>query len=220
MIVQDPNLYDTHGEKVVHPVIKALENLSLSLQQSDSESQVKENLEVISKECEIDLTRRCFVGKNKAYNVLLKSLEVYLDNEEMLCKCLETMCSLCNGQPDLFDEEGGNLIMKIMKERQDNKTVIAVVVRLIRLNCIKHETNRRFFVKNGLIKELVRVLVKNRSDPEIVKEVSYGLRVLTLDDDVRVPFGSAHENAKQIVTEGGALKWLLEICKGIKLNLF
>lgn len=44
----------------------------------------------------------------------------------------------------------------------------------------------------------------------IAIEVARFVRALILDDDIRVPFGKAHEHAKHIVTEGKALKRLLD----------
>ncbi|XP_045216650.2 armadillo repeat-containing protein 6-like [Mercenaria mercenaria] len=213
MIIRDASLYSPDGQKSVHPVIEALKALSLDADQGAQNSDPNKQLDIVKQECDLDLSRRCFAGKNNAYQVLLKSLKRFRTaNKEMFVKTLETMCSLCNGQPDLLDEEGAEYFMDIMKDDKNDETVIALTVKLVRLNCIKHETNRKMFVKNDLIKELVRVLTSNKKSPTIVKEVAYGLRVLTQDDDVRVPFGSAHENAKQIVIEGDALRQLLAIC--------
>lgn len=213
MIIQDASLYSSDGKKKVHPVIAALEALSISCESEDTQNDEQgEHLDTVKQECELDLSRRCFAGKNKAYPVLLKALKKYRkQDKKMFVKTLETMCSLCNGQPDLLDEEGATYLMDIMKNENSNQEVTELIVKLVRLNCIKHEGNRQMFVKNDLIKELVRVLTANKSSSKIVKEVAYGLRVLTQDDDVRVPFGSAHENAKQIVIEGDALRTLLEI---------
>jgi hypothetical protein len=216
MIIRDASLYSADGQKSVHPVVEALNSLSLDEKQSAEEFDPNKHLDIVRQECDIDLSRRCFAGKNNAYPVLLKILKNFrTSNKEMFVKTLETMCSLCNGQPDLLDEDGAEYFMDIMKDESNDETVIALIVKLVRLNCIKHENNRKMFVKNDLIKELVRILTSNRKSPTIVKEVSYGLRCLTLDDDLRVPFGSAHENAKQIVTEGDALRSMLEICSGI-----
>ncbi|KAH3741550.1 armadillo repeat-containing protein 6-like [Dreissena polymorpha] len=210
MIIRDPSLYSADGEKVVHPVIVALNSLS-----SDQPEDVDvSNLEVVKQECDVDLSRRCFAGKNDAYKVLLKSIQKYKNvNKDLFVKALQTMCSLCNGQPDLLDQQGAEEFMNIMKDENCDRLITELIVRLVRLNCTKHEMNRRIFVKLDLIKELVKVLKKNKSCITIVKEVAFGLRVLTQDDDVRVPFGSAHENAKQIVMEGDALRELIDICK-------
>ncbi|KAL4227854.1 Armadillo repeat-containing protein 6 [Mactra antiquata] len=212
MIIKDSSLYSSGGEKNTHPVVEALSSLSLDGNASSDTDDVK-HLGIVKEECDIDLARRCFAGKNKAYPVLLKCMQKYRKgDEEMFLLCLDTMCSLCNGQPDLLDREGVELFMDVMRDENNSPLVTERIVKLVRLNCIKHETNRGMFVKNGLIKELVSVLTSNRKVPSIVKEVASGLRSLTQDDDIRVPFGSAHENAKQIVIEGDALKELLQIC--------
>ena len=46
------------------------------------------------------------------------------------------------------------------------------------------------------------------------KEACGALRVMTFDDDIRVPFGHAHDHAKMIVQENGGLKVLIEAAKG------
>lgn len=215
MIIKDPSLYGSDGDTSVHPVVKAIESLSLSLDQKDSSvSEVEQHLQTLQSECDIDLSRRCFAGKNKAYQVLIKSLKTYKTKKDLLGKTLLALCSLCNGQPDLLNEDGVITFMELLKEHREDVEIMELTVKLIRLNCIKHELNRKAFVKADLIKELVDILVKHSSSAAIVKEVAYGLRVLTVDDDVRVPFGSAHENAKKIVLEGNALQTLLDISKG------
>lgn len=215
MIIRDASLYSADGKKSVHPVIEALNALSLDENEAAASSEANKYLETVKQECDSDLSRRCFAGKNKAYPVLLKTLKKYrTTDKEMFSKTLDTICSLCNGQPDLLDEEGAEYFLDIMKDESNDEKVIALIVKLVRLNCIKHENNRKIFVKNDLIKELVRVLTSNKKSSTIVKEVAYGLRCLTQDDDLRVPFGSAHENAKQIVIEGDALRNLLDICSG------
>ena len=215
MIIKDPSLYGSEGGSEVHPVIKAIESLSLSLDQDNPPaSEVEQHLQTLESECDIDLSRRCLAGKSNAYQVLMKSIKTNKTKKDLLQKSLLAMCSLCNGQPDLLDEEGVTTLMDLMKDNLNDVMIMESLVKVIRLNCIKHELNRRAFVKANLIKELVKILVEHRKSPAIVKEVSFGLRVLTFDDDIRVPFGSAHENAKKIVHEGNALKTLLEISKG------
>lgn len=215
MILQDVSLYTEVGERKQHPVIEALNALTLSLDQATEGTADQYNLDTIQQDCDIDLSRRCFAGKNNAYTVLLKTLRRYrTENKDLFIKTLQTLCSLCNGQPDLLTVEGVEEFMSILQDESLGQTSTELIVKLMRLNCIKHEMNRRMFVKKDLIKELVKVLTANKDCASIVKEVAYGLRALTQDDDIRVPFGSAHENAKQIVLEGDALRQLLDICKG------
>ena len=215
MIIKDPSLYGSEEGTDLHPVIKAIDSLSLLLdQENPSPDKVENYLQIVQSECDIELSRRCLAGKNNAYQVLLKSIKTNKLKKDLLQKSLIAMGSLCNGQPDLLDEVGVTTLMEIMEDNREELVVMDALLKVIRLNCIKHEMNRRAFVKADLIKELVNTLVEHRSSPAIVKEVSFCLRVLTFDDDIRVPFGSAHENAKKIVLEGSALKTLIDICKG------
>jgi hypothetical protein len=48
---------------------------------------------------------------------------------------------------------------------------------------------------------------------DVVVETAKLIRTLILDDDVRVPFGKAHEHAKLIVTEGLAIQKLLDVMR-------
>ena len=220
MIIKDASLYGSDGEVSVHPVVKAIESLSLALDQEEPPvSEIEQYLQTLQSECDIDLSHRCFAGKNNAYQVLLKSVRTNKTKKDLLEKSLLALCSLCNGQPDLLDDLGVTTLMELVKESHDDVRIMELAVKLIRLNCIKHELNRRAFVKADLIKELVEILVEHKNSAVIVKEVSCSLRAFTLDDDIRVPFGSAHENAKKIVLEGNALETLLTISKGKDLHL-
>lgn len=226
MIIRDSSLYTADGQKLVPPIIAALNNLSLAVA-NNTDDNCEKDIDTVQQECDVDLSHRCFVGKNNAFSVLLKSLKRYrTSNKDLFVKTLQCMCSLSNGQPDLLSPEGAEEFISIMKDPSNDETVTELIVKLVRLNCTQHEINRSKFVKLDLIKELVRVLSVNRSSARIVKEAAFGLRVLSQDDDVRVEFGSAHENAKQIVMEGDALRQLLDICKdftsdiGVQAELF
>ena len=68
--------------------------------------------------------------------------------------------------------------------------------------------------EDDLIQLLADTLDRCKGEVEVVKEACSALRVLTFDDDIRVPFGKAHDHAKMIVTEAGALGRIMEMCKG------
>ena len=70
-----------------------------------------------------------------------------------------------------------------------------------------------FCLGKKLIQKLAKVLQNFKTQGPIVKEVCQLFRVLTLDDDPRVPFGKAHDHAKMIVTEAEALELLLDVAK-------
>ncbi|GBP91004.1 Armadillo repeat-containing protein 6 homolog [Eumeta japonica] len=119
-------------------------------------------------ECEKDIAHRVRAGKEGAYEVLLNILEHknnVTSNNEMVLPVLNTLVTLMDSQPDLLDQRGVNLIVRIMEENgsSDEQILIAVL-------------------------KWILVLI----------DVLQVLRRLTLDDDLRVEFGKAHEHARDI----------------------
>ena len=75
--------------------------------------------------------------------------------------------------------------------------------------CVRHEANRVNLVKNGLLTHL---------DPlfdEYPVEVARLWIALVQDDDVRVPFGEAHNHARDIVENHEGLTKLGKAVTGI-----
>lgn len=216
-IIKDASLYaEGAGDSfTIHPVVAAIQKLNIAADDSkalDTTGLISE-LDIIRDECNIDLAHRCLAGSNQAYPTLVKVLQKYLDDRPTSKSLIQTLCALVNGQPDLLDEEGSTQFIHYLNEFKDDEELLILVVRLIRMFCIKHESNRQDFVGKKLINVLTELLLSHQSNPELVKEVCFGLRVLTFDDDVRVPFGKAHEHAKMIVTDGDALRAILKICE-------
>jgi hypothetical protein len=213
-IIQDPTLYEADGAKKELPVISALNNLSSSLS-TDNEEQILNDLAKLKLECDKDLAVRCTAGKNNAYSVLLKAVERYKNNASLLKQTLMSLISLTNGQPDLLDNRGMELVLELLETYSSNPEILESVLLFIRNTCIRHEENRQSYVKLGLIAKLASVLQTKHSESSVVMLTCQTLQVLTFDDDVRVPFGKAHEHAKMIVTEGNVLKIIIDLCKGL-----
>jgi hypothetical protein len=214
IIVKDPSLFivNEQGEFQDHPVVSAVKKLSQALDNpSASSADTTTILKTIRNECEEDLARRCLAGSNGAYPVMYKALSHYKDDPEILNPALKSFCALVNGQPDLIDRSGIELLMSLFTSYQNSSDTLELVIRAIRLNCVMHERNRQAFIEMNLIIILTELLVKYKATTAIIKEVCICLRALTLDDDVRVPFGKGQENAKTIVTEGDALKVILHL---------
>ncbi|XP_074650634.1 armadillo repeat-containing protein 6-like [Tubulanus polymorphus] len=208
------------GAETKQPVIEAIEQLKQGLD-VDDEIQIKRSCSLIETECDIDLPHRCLAGANKAYDVLFDCCKKFYDarNDESIVVCLRTLNSLLNGQPDLIDGQGVIFFAKLLDSRMDDREIVLNVIAFIRKTCTMHEENRQGFVGQHIIQSLMTVLSEYRArDGDIVKEVCLMLQTLTLDDDVRVPFGRAHEHAKLIVTETNALKMLLEISRDYSSN--
>lgn len=216
-IVKDTGLYagGSDGDTAsLHPVLNALSMLSVSSEgESANMTAMLIQLQTVCDECNIDLAHRCLAGTHQAFPKLMLLLSRFSHDVPMVKAVLQSLCALLNGQPDLLDEDGSACFMQLLTDYTDNTEVLVLVVRLIRLTCIKHEANRQNFVGKDLIRSLTQLLLSHSHVAELVREVCLALRVLTFDDDIRVPFGKAHEHAKMIVTEGDALKAIMKICE-------
>ena len=218
LIVKDLHLYEdeTEEESTKLSLQSAINVLSTNRDVSTDydKLQTKACLEVIKAECDIDLAHRCLVGRKGTYKPLMKHLHLCKNDIHLFLHVVETIVSLINGQPDLLDNNGIKEICGYLNEFKSDSDISVSLVKLVRNSCIKHESNRQNYVGAGIIEHFVGVLVEQKKNAACVKEVCYALRVLTFDDDVRVPFGKAHEHAKMIVTEADALKTILDICTG------
>lgn len=65
-----------------------------------------------------------------------------------------------------------------------------------------NNNNRQMFVKAGLIEMALAATERFPLDGKVVAEAAQALRTLTLDDDIRVSFGKAHERTKQVGGSG------------------
>ncbi len=199
-----------------HPVIVALDSLTAALQSSSPDmSIIAADLAKIQAECDKDLAHRIQAGKNGAFPLLLKACRACECDNDMFLKCINTLCSLCNGQPDFLEHNSRMYFLTQLQKHQDTTTITAAaIVRLIRLTCVMHETNRQAYVEQNLIPILMSMLEAHKDKPDVVREVCIGLKILVADDDVRVPFGKGHEHAKMIVLEQDALRKIMAICEG------
>ena len=216
-IVKDVQTYSRSGneEETKQPVVKAVENLADVV---DANSPDPEKLhacfERLKSECSVSLAHRCLAGSNNAYTILIRAFEKFRGTPNILVQIVDLLCTLCDGQPDVLDNRGIGLFLDTLEQYRDDATLVAKTVKLIRLTCVMHEMNRQSYVKSDLIPQLITALETHRLNVQVVKEVCHALRVLTLDDDIRVPFGMAHQHAMAIVTHANALHKILNICAG------
>ena len=207
---------------IVHPVVKAVEELQSLIKESEDAvdtNKLTSNLQTFRSECDTDMAHRSLAATNKAYDTLYSLMQRYRGDLALLVNVLDSMCSLCNGQPDLIDNDGMKLLCDIIKDNSTNETILLSSIKAVRLTCVMHERNRQAYVKLKLIPLLLSIIKDNKASSGVVKEASSTLRGLTVDDDIRVPFGKAHDHAKMIVEEG-ALKVVLETMPGRVLDTF
>ncbi|ELU02618.1 hypothetical protein CAPTEDRAFT_184330 [Capitella teleta] len=203
-IVKDVSHFSATGDNK-HAVIMAVEKINILIRGDDFDG-VSAELRVIKEECDRDLAHRCLAAKHGAYISLIQCLK---GQKQILLVTLDALASLTNGQPDVLTDEGVDLLLDLLQS--SDPEIIAMVTKVIIHVCTKHETNRQTLVSKDLITLLVSALERNKTDGRNVKLICCALRTLTLDDDVRVPFGKSHDHAKLIVTEAGALKKLLNL---------
>ena len=217
-IVQDVRAY-TKGEDdetlIKHPVLESVENLNKEIDsKTPNDDRVTRLLETIQKECDMDLAHRVLAGKNNSFTTLYKTYEHYKTSNAMLMHVFLAIRSLCDGQPDILETRAMDTFCASLKETTDIDLCI-LIIQVIRSNCVMHEKNRQGYVVAGLVPLLASRLTDHKDRSEVVKEACHGLRVLTLDDDVRAVAGKAHDHARMIVDEGNALKIILGIAQGM-----
>ena len=218
-VVKDAAHFNPDNSSQQHTVVTAVDNLKSCLEsQGCSTTEVTSLCRALQTECEVDLSRRCLASKHGAYNVVFDLSNKLKTDTETLVAVLDAWCALSNGQPDILDLRGITFITDLLTDPECPEDVLLRLLTLTRHCCVMHEQNRQSFVAKGLIAAAVGVMTSHKSNLKLVKEACAVLRTLTFDDDVRVPFGKAHEHAKMIVTEGDALRVILSISKGEKLT--
>ncbi|XP_028161613.1 armadillo repeat-containing protein 6 homolog [Ostrinia furnacalis] len=201
-IIKDLALNSGDGQGV-SSIVSKLKELCSRIE-SDDEAILKE-LEALKVECNKDIARRVKAGKDGAYNILTGLLEsrfksyVQKSNEKddkIIISTLNSLIALMDVQPDLLDEKGADLIKSILDKIDDGPILISAL-KWTSVCCVKHEMNRqRLFAKN--IGDNLKLLLNARKNIRVVSEAMSVIRKFTLDDDVRVEFGKAHEHAKEL----------------------
>lgn len=202
---------DTQEEQT-HQVLLALESLRLRMD-SAGDTEVTAQMKSFTEQCSLGFAQRYLAAQKDAYPLILSFCKNNIEQPDALLVALSALASLTDGQPDLLDAEGQQVILGVLKKYREDSSVTCVAVRIVHHCCLKHEQNRQDLVKGGVLPLLTAAMTQHSGCAELVKEVSAALRVMTFDDDVRVMFGHAHEHAKTIVLEHNALKILIGAAK-------
>ncbi|XP_062337331.1 armadillo repeat-containing protein 6 [Osmerus eperlanus] len=209
-----PTAVSDEQDEQAHEVLQALESLQIAQTSSGpSDTRVNEELQRFTHQCSLGFAQRHLAAQKQAYPVILSTCRASLGGSGPLLTSLTALASLMDGQPDLLDPEGRELLVRVLAAHRDDPDVTCVAVRAVRLCCLKHEQNRQDLVKAGVLALLVDALAQHAARASLVREACLALRVMTFDDDIRVTFGNAHEHAKMIVLEHGGLKVLIEAAK-------
>lgn len=166
-------------------------------------------------QCKQHKACRFLAAQKGAYPILLAAWKLAAASDQsLLLQALNTLSALTDGQPDLLDTQGLQLLVATLAQNADVADLTCSGIRCVCHACLKHEQNRQSLVKAGVLPLLTGAIARHRHCANVVREACWALRVMTFDDDIRVPFGHAHDHAKMIVQENGGLKVLIEAAKG------
>lgn len=217
MIVKEakPKSDDSNG---LHQVQISTENLRKWVESVDGDSKTLLDIcDAFREACDKTLAERCLAAKEGAYGVLLSAIDKVAERyPDTVAVVLHSLQSFMTGQPDLLDDAGTSMLLKLLLSTDD--AVVVRVLCILKLCCQLHEENRQRFVVQGIIGPLVEILKTRKCGSEVIKSACSVLRSLTLDDDIRVPFGKSHEHAKLIVEEADGIKLLLQLALDHKEN--
>jgi len=199
---------------VQHDAVVAVNRVKVAAAENPvNVSQIAEACSELSTVCDTGLANRCLAAKSGAYDVLMSLLHAD-SSADYIHATLPALLSLVDGQPDILDVRGATRLVDILRDSVTPVDVIVAALNVICQCCILHEANRQQFVALEIIPVTADLLTSHHSHREVVRAACAVFSALTLDDDVRVPFGKSHEHAKAIVIEGSALDMLLQLTSG------
>ncbi|CAG4972170.1 unnamed protein product [Colias eurytheme] len=172
----------------------------------NNNEEISKELDVLVAECNKDIAHRVRAGKEGAYNILIELLDtsyksyIQTPNETekiaFLKKVLISLTALMDSQPDLLDPKGIEL-MKSLLDNVENQEILKSTLRWMSVCCLKHEINRQKIFAQNIIENLKKLL-KIKGNTKLLSETLQVIRRLTLDDDIRMEFGKAHEHAREL----------------------
>jgi len=199
---------------VQHDAVVAVSKLkAAAAEQHVNISQISAGCSELCSVCDAGLADRCLAANSGAYDALMSLLHA-TDASDYIPVVLTVLLSLVDGQPDVLEVRGATRVVDILRDDLFPVDVIVTALNVIRRCCVLHEANRQQFVALDIIPVTAGLLTMHRSHREVVRAACAVFSALTLDDDVRVPFGKSHEHAKTIVIEGSALDMLLQLASG------
>lgn len=185
------------SEKGSQVVVEAVQAIFNDLAHDD----LVGHLNTIQECCKKDLAQRVLATNNGAYSVLVKLAK--LDSSKEIV--IKTLTAVMDTNPDHLEDQGVNLLNSLLLEHRGGE-VCQAALDLVLICCVRHEANRVALVNSGLLDKLDMV-VKEGEREEVIRVCRVWV-ALVQDDDVRVPFGKAHDTARNIVEHHDALQIL------------
>ncbi|XP_072338401.1 armadillo repeat-containing protein 6 [Scyliorhinus torazame] len=200
-----------------HNVLQALDELQKALDLLALD-EMGDHLTNFSEQCSLDFAHRHLAAEKSAYPTVLSSCKQLMSDTPSLLKGVQALAALLDGQPDLLDSDGQQFLLEILKQHRDHAALNTGTIRAIRRSCLKHEQNRQDLVQLGVLPLLTGAIVNHGAQADVVREAGKALRIMTYDDDIRVPFGRAHDHAKLIVMQNDGLRIIIEAAKAFTDN--
>lgn len=201
-----------------HAILQALDNLQESVACSHPQ-EITAHLARFCEQCKQNKACRFLAAQKGAYPILLAAWKLAAAGDQgLLLQALNALSALIDSQPDLLDTQGLKLLVATLAQNIDVTDLICSGIRCVRHACLKHEQNRQSLVKAGVLPLLTGAITRHGHCADVVKEACWALRIMTFDDDIRVPFGHAHDHAKMIVQENRGLKVLIDAAKAFPDN--
>ncbi|KAM5237615.1 armadillo repeat-containing protein 6 [Ctenodactylus gundi] len=214
-----PKTLAGESQEPTHEVVQTLEDLREAVACSGLRD-VASSLARFCDQCREHKACRFLVAHKGAYPTVLAvcKLATTTSDQGLLLQSLDALAVLTEGQPDLLDASGLQLLTATLAQHADVAAVTCFAIRCVRHACLKHERNRQDLVRAGVLPLLTDAISRHGSHADVVREACWALRIMTFDDDIRVPFGHAHDHAKMIVQENRGLKVLVEAAQAFSDN--
>ncbi|NWQ67823.1 ARMC6 protein, partial [Neopipo cinnamomea] len=201
-----------NGQRQKHQILLTLDSLGRAVAPPHL-VELPEQLASFSAPPREQLAFRYLAGQNPPYPVVFSACQLASGPPHLTLKAFSTLCALPPPQPDLLDAAGQELLPPSLREQREDAEMTLPPLRCVRNACLKHERTPPDFVKGGILPLLTGPPVQHGASADIVRTAPPPLRIMTFDDDIRVPFGHAHDHAKMIVLENPPLRVLIEAAK-------
>ncbi|XP_062815621.1 armadillo repeat-containing protein 6 [Anolis carolinensis] len=212
-----PNPTSEDGAEQKHAILQTLDSLQKALLDASDWGRVDDLLVSLAKQCRAEVSVRFLAGQKGAYPAVLAACRLSGEGRCSLRRALGALGALLEGQPDLLEAGGREVVLRALREggpeeAEEAESTLAAL-RCLRHACLKHERNRQEMVEAGALGLLTGAILRHGRRAPVVREACLGLRVMTFDDDIRAPFGHAHQHAKSIVVDHNGLAVLIEAAK-------
>ncbi|XP_004616888.2 armadillo repeat-containing protein 6 isoform X1 [Sorex araneus] len=224
IVKKAPTMSGAGPQEPQHEILQILTALQESVAQARP-GEVAVQLSAFWEQCQQDRACRFLAAEKGAYPALLAAWQLATGTPDLLLPALHALSVLIDGQPDLLDAQGLQLLVhtlaRLAEADAEVPKVTSAALRCVRFACVKHEHNRRDLVEAGVLPLLTGALARHSSGTGacVVREACGALHSITCDDDVRTLYGLAGDHTRKIVEEHAGLKVLVHALQAFPNNL-